>query len=95
MDPPSASYLEHCILPYSPHPPVRTSLMGVAPGLTHWMYFMLWPSINYVVFPTVQTLTSDKLRRHTFGCIYSRKASPLQQVEMMEETRPNNNVPLF
>ena len=70
--------------------------MGVAPGLTHWMYFMLWPSINYVVFPTVQTLTSDKLRRHTFGCIYSRKASPPQEVEMMEAAqRPNNNVPLF
>ena len=67
--------------------------MGVASGLTHWIYFMLWPSINYVVFPTVQTLTSDKLRRHTFGC--STKASPQQQVEMMEAARPNNNVPLF
>ena len=55
---------------------------------------MLWPSINYVVFPTVQTLTSDKLRRHTFGCS-TTKASPPQQVEMMEAARPNNNVPLF
>ena len=45
--------------------------MGVAPGLTHWMYFMLWPSINYVVFPTVQTLSSDELRTNAFGCMQS------------------------
>ena len=64
-------------------------------GRIHWDWFflMLWPSINYVVFPTVQTLTSDQLRRHTFGC--STKASPPQQVEMLEAARPNNNVPLF
>ena len=37
-------------------------------GLTQWIFFMLWPSINYVVFPTVQTLTSDGLRENAFGC---------------------------
>ena len=69
-------------------------------GSTHWIYFMLWPSINYVVFPTVQTLTSDNLRLHTFGRIYSsccrRKTVAPQAVEIgVIEANPNNNTPLF
>ena len=28
-------------------------------------------SINYVVFPTVQTLSSDELRTNAFGCMQS------------------------
>ena len=32
-----------------------------------WFFFMLWPSINYVVFPTVQVLTAKELRHHVFG----------------------------
>ena len=40
-------------------------------GLTQFIFFMLWPSINYVVFPTVQTLSSDELRTNAFGCMQS------------------------
>ena len=32
---------------------------------------MLLPSINYVIFPTVQTVTSHDLRRHVFGVFSS------------------------
>ena len=32
-----------------------------------WFFLMLWPSINYVVFPTVQVLTAKELRHHVFG----------------------------
>ena len=38
-------------------------------GLIPFIFFMLYPSINYVIFPTVQTLTSNDLRNHVFGCI--------------------------
>ena len=65
--------------------------------LAHWIYFMLWPSINYVVFPTVQTLTSDNLRPHTFGCMYSicrKKKTSAQEIGMIEANL-NNNAPLF
>ena len=40
-------------------------------GLAHWIFFMLLPSINYVIFPTVQTVTSHDLRRHVFGTFSS------------------------
>ena len=38
-------------------------------GQIHWDWFflMLCPSINYVIFPTVQILTSKELREHVFG----------------------------
>ena len=32
---------------------------------------MLLPSINYVIFPTVQTVTSPDLRKHVFGVFSS------------------------
>ena len=32
-----------------------------------WMFFMLLPSINYAIFPTIQVLTSHDLRLHVFG----------------------------
>ena len=40
-------------------------------GLVHWIFFMLLPSINYVIFPTVQTVTSPYLRKHVFGMLKS------------------------
>ena len=40
-------------------------------GLAHWIFFMLLPSINYVIFPTVQTVTSHDLREHVFGMFSS------------------------
>ena len=54
-------------------------------GLTRWIFFMLWPSINYVVFPTVQTLTSDELRKVTFGwmgmgCLKCSFANPFSKI---------------
>ena len=36
-------------------------------GLAYWLFFMLLPSINYVLFPTVQILTSADLRQHVFS----------------------------
>ena len=36
-------------------------------GLAYWIFFMLLPSINYVLFPTVQILTSAELRQHVFS----------------------------
>ena len=35
-------------------------------GLSHWVIFMLLPSLNYI-FPTVQILTSPDLRHYAFG----------------------------
>ena len=35
-------------------------------GMTHWVIFMLLPSMNYI-FPTVQLLTSPDLRHYAFG----------------------------
>ena len=68
-------------------------------GFAHWMYFMLWPSVNYVVFPTVQTLTSDNLRGHAFGWMYSsccKRKTAARAVDIaMIEANPNNNTPLF
>ena len=43
-------------------------------GQTHWIIFMLLPSLNYI-FPTVQILTSPDLRHNVFGfmcCSFSR-----------------------
>ena len=37
-----------------------------------WFFLMLWPSINYVVFPTVQVLTAKELRRHVFSWMRPR-----------------------
>ena len=37
-----------------------------------WVFFMLFPSINYVVFPTIQSLTSPEMRRHVFSCDFSK-----------------------
>ena len=33
-------------------------------GLYHWIFFMLLPSVNYAVFPVVQTLATPDLRHH-------------------------------
>ena len=43
-------------------------------GQTHWIIFMLLPSLNYI-FPTVQILTSPDLRHDVFGfmcCTFSK-----------------------
>ena len=37
-----------------------------------WLFLMLWPSINYVIFPIVQILTSKELREHVFGWMRPR-----------------------
>ena len=36
-------------------------------GLTHWIFMVLVPSVNYSIFPLVQTLTSEELRGHVFS----------------------------
>ena len=36
-------------------------------GLTHWIFMVLVPSVNYSIFPLVQTLTSQDLRNHVFS----------------------------
>ena len=36
-------------------------------GVTHWLFMVLVPSVNYSVFPLVQTLTSQDLRHHVFS----------------------------
>ena len=35
--------------------------------LSMWIFFMLFPSMNYTILPTIQTLTSPDLRHHVFG----------------------------
>ena len=35
--------------------------------ISMWIFFMLFPSMNYAIFPTIQTLTSPDLRHHVFG----------------------------
>ena len=35
--------------------------------LSVWIFIMLFPSMNYAIFPTIQTLTSPDLRHHVFG----------------------------
>ena len=53
---------------------------------------MLLPSINYVIFPTVQTVTSHDLRRHVFGVFSSscdrkeKDKEPTAAVALVEET---------
>ena len=44
-------------------------------GIYYWMFIVLTPCINFVVFPAVQTLTSDELREHVFGCFFTRKST--------------------
>ena len=39
------------------------------------MCLALMPGIIHVIFPAVQTLTSDKLREHVFGCFFTRKST--------------------
>ena len=36
-------------------------------GLAHYVFLELVPSINFVVFPAVQTLSSHDLRAHVFS----------------------------
>ena len=49
---------------------------------------MLLPSINYVIFPTVQTVTSPDLRKHVFGmlssCCDPKKGEPAPAVALVE-----------
>ena len=35
--------------------------------ISMWICFMLFPSMNYTILPTIQTLTSPDLRHHVFG----------------------------
>ena len=57
-------------------------------GLTCWIFFMLLPSINYVIFPTVQTVTSPDLRKHVFGmlssCCDQKKRGPAPAIALVE-----------
>ena len=41
---------------------------GDSLGLAHWVFLQLLPSINYAIFPLVQTLTSQELRVYVFCC---------------------------
>ena len=56
-------------------------------GLSNWIFFMLLPSMNYVIFPIVQILTSDEMRQYVFGWMHfsrnCRRKSD-QKVEQME-----------
>ena len=61
---------------------------------------MLLPSINYVIFPTVQTVTSPDLRKHVFGklsscCDQKEKKEPapaavalVEQIEIEMKAMP-------
>ena len=70
-------------------------------GQIHWDWFflMLWPSINYVIFPTVQVLTSKELREHVFGwmrprsncCRDNKSGNGEGGVEQIEMNVLNNN----
>ena len=35
--------------------------------LRMWVFFMLFPSMNYAIFPIIQVFTSPDLRHHVFG----------------------------
>ena len=58
-------------------------------GLTCWIFFMLLPSINYVIFPTVQTVTSPGMRKHVFGrlssCCDQKKKEPATTATLVEQ----------
>ena len=65
-------------------------------GLINWLFFMLLPSMNYVIFPTVQILTSDEMRQNVFGwmhfsCNRTCRGKSDQEVEQIEMTVLNTN----
>ena len=43
-------------------------------GMASWVFMMVLPSINYVIFPLAQTLASPDLRSHVFGPLPSQSA---------------------
>ena len=51
-------------------------------GLTHWIIMVMVPSVNYSIFPLVQTLTSQDLRNHVF---FSMKCACCKSVEHATE----------
>ena len=63
-----------------------------------WLFLMLWPSINYVIFPIVQILTSKELREHVFGwmrprsnCRRGKSGNEGGGVELVEMNAINRN----
>ena len=79
-------------------PPIYNFTNRDSLGLAHWIFFMLLPSINYVIFPTVQTVTSPDMRKHVFGrlssCCDQKKREPApattleEQIEIEMKTMP-------
>ena len=65
-------------------------------GLTHWVFMTLVPSVNYLVFPLVQTLTSQDLRSHVFSlnCVCCKSVRPAtEELELKgQEAPPVTNV---
>ena len=63
--------------------------------LSVWIFFMLFPSMNYAIFPTIQTLTSPNLRHHVFGqmsctcCKCSRGGQSVDAADAAEEIKLN------
>ena len=53
-------------------------------GVTHWIFMVLVPSVNYSIFPLVQTLTSQDLRNHVFSlkCACCNKSAEHATVEL-------------
>ena len=56
---------------------------------TMWVFFMLLPSINYVVFPTIQSLTSPDLRSQVLRYDCFKVDSVSEAIEM--QGLPNGN----
>ena len=54
-------------------------------GMASWVFMMVLPSINYVIFPLAQTLASPDLRSHVFGPLPFQSACAGAQVVYAEE----------
>ena len=60
---------------------------------TAWIFFILFPSINYVVFPTIQSLTSPDMRHHVFRYDWFKKGRASEAIGMqgLPQGLPNGN----
>ena len=71
---------------------------GDSLGLAHWVFLQLLPSINYAIFPLVQTLSSQELRAYIFGCKSAccdagRKRGTNVPEVLQLQVLPNGNAP--
>ena len=68
-------------------------------GMASWVFMIVLPSINYVIFPLAQTLASPDLRSHVFGPLLCQSACAAAQVNSeegeegleMQQVVPNGN----